>query len=148
MPAEPPAPDFVPVFDGGDGGGTAALADGVFDGVLDGVFDGVGDGLGDALGLVVVADSSGRLGGEIVRGADGRTGAGITDGVRRVVRPTSTARRVNGPAANSTGAVLLALGVGLGRGAGRAARRGRSGSGRIALEFTGPPARLTLISPP
>jgi hypothetical protein len=132
----------VPVG-GGTGGTDESPAEGVVDGVV------AGGVVVDSVGLVALALGE----------ADG-FGAGVVFGGAGVVRRTAgRASRVTGRCGNDSrigralGVVADGGGGGDGGGVGRTAASAlsfppRSGSGRIALELTGPPARLTLISPP
>ena len=104
---------------------TGRVVAGAGAGVLVGVAGGVLAGAVVLAGGLGLTTGRGRLSGALSRGSD------------------SLMNRVFG------GVLAAGSGVGLGRAsAGGSSWSGRSGSGRIALELTGPPARLTLISPP
>lgn len=129
-------------------------------------------------GSVVVSTGSGVAGGVVpdsaglgvvglvvglvdVGAGDGlRDGSGDSDDDRGVTEPASTVRPPGAPRRGKTsrmgraaGVVVTGTGVGLGRArttsfsSPLSASPGR-GRGRTALELTGPPARLTLMSPP
>jgi hypothetical protein len=114
--------------------------------------DGFGDGLGDGDTVGVLVDSSG--GADVVLTAGALVGLGVTGGgfgtwafssrAATVVRLVCTCVISWGRA----GALALGVGVGFGLTTALTSCSARSGSGRIALELTGPPARLTQISPP
>ena len=141
----PPVP--VP---GGTGGG--CLVDplvGLVDGVGEPLADGDADGVDIAVvstGLLLVALGFGVAGLPVARGAVG----GVT---RRVVTNRSSpavgmSRRGSASMmARAFGDPNVGWGVGLGA-TSAAASPPRSGNGRMALELTGPPARLTLTNPP
>jgi hypothetical protein len=131
---------------GGFGGTAEVLLVGADEDEVDGV-------VVDSIGRVVVAAGvgvrvGGFFGGAVVVGAVVRTARGAT---RRRSAVTGVLRRGSDSMMNRVfaGVLTVGSGVGLGRAsAGGSSWSGRSGSGRIALELTGPPARLTLISPP
>jgi hypothetical protein len=104
----------------------------------------VGPGAGVLVGVAGGFVAGGLLAGAVVLAG----GVGVTTGRSRLSGALS--RGSDSLMNRVFGDVLTAgSGVGLGRAsAGGSAWSGRSGSGRIALELTGPPARLTLISPP
>jgi hypothetical protein len=146
---EDPEPPPVPVL-GGAGGGCRV-------GPVLGVVDGVGEVLAElaADGVGVAVDSTGRL--VVVRGF-GVAVVLVAGGTADVVAVRVATNRSFPPAARSRrgsasmmarafGEARVGCGVGLGR-ACAGAVRSRSGNGRMALELTGPPARLTLTSPP
>jgi hypothetical protein len=128
---------------GGFGGTTEELADGVADEDAAGVV---------AAGRVVVGPGAGVFAGlaEDVFGGAGGGGAGGLGATTR--RPPGTGRsRGSDSLMNRVFGGVLAVGSGVGLGRvwpGSTSWSGRSGSDRIAVELTGPPARLTLISPP
>jgi hypothetical protein len=145
LPLPVPLPRSVPVGGcGGTGVGGAVVGSGVV--LVDGAAE--GDGL--------VVDSTGRevVGpgvGEVAGGAAGvRVGVAMVRGATARSRANGTSRRGSASVMNrSFGGVLTdGSGAGLGRPSTSSRRSGRLGSGRIALELTGPPARLTLIRPP
>jgi hypothetical protein len=147
VPSSPPLPPVPALLGegaaalvGGFGGTTEVLADGVADADADGVVD---------AGRVVVEAGAGVFVGlaEGVFGGIGGGGLGATirrsPGTGRSRGSDSLMNRVFG------GVLTVGSGVGLGRvWLGSTSWSGRSGSDRIAVALTGPPARLTLISPP
>jgi hypothetical protein len=161
LPPDPvPLPDPLPappvVLVGSAVGGTCAVRVGGGTGGTDeSPVDGVVDGA--AVGGVVV-DSVGRV--ALALGEADGFGVGVVFGGAGVVcRAAGRASRVTGRWGSDSrigralGVVADGVGGGAGGGVGRTAASvlsfpPRSGSGRIALELTGPPAKLTLISPP
>ena len=164
VPAEPPVPPVQlsagapepPAGDPPGGSGATGLV-----GVL-GEVDGLGEADvpvdADVAGAgVVVVDSVGRV--VLVRGVGERVGAGVVagrfgvaDGCGLVRAFLAIAGRRRGNAsttARAVGEVVTGAGAGVGRASGECAPDPSSlGSGRIALELTGPPARLRQIRPP
>jgi hypothetical protein len=156
LPVPPPVPPVVAA--GGTGatvaGGFGAGAAGV---VVVGVVPGVlvvglvvGAVVVDSTGLVVVALGVGVFDGLAFTPAffDGA----LVDSSRGEVRVTAAVRRGSASVTNSAVGVWLGVGAGVGLARGGAlssfSAGSRPGSGRTALERTGPPARLTLIRPP
>jgi hypothetical protein len=141
---DPPVLDPPPVPPaGGVGGGSGGTDEPLVD--------------GDAEGVGLVVDSTGLVVALGVGVADGLTGAGEgaavagagRDATRRSSLVTGTPRRGSASMiARAFGAVKLGSGVRLGRTSTPSPWPPSSGNGRIALELTGPPARLTLMSPP
>jgi hypothetical protein len=142
--------DFVVGWLVGGFGGTA-------DALVVGPGDEVDGVLVDSTGRVVVGPGAGVL----VGMAGGFVAGGFVAGADVVAGGLAVATgrsRLSGALSRGSdslmnrvfgGVLTVGSGVGLGRAsAGGSAWSGRSGSGRIALELTGPPARLTQISPP
>jgi hypothetical protein len=153
-PVPPVPPDEPPGAAGGFGAGAPELGAG--DGTLDG---------GALDGGVVVADSTGRLLGGALGGVDfgadvfvGLAGAGAGFGAtaRSRVCVTGGVPCGNWSLTNSFGgAAVVVVGSGIGFGWARASSgsgasppSARACNGSTALGLTGPPARLTLTSPP
>jgi hypothetical protein len=134
---------------GGFGATVDALAVGAGGGVDGTVVDStgrvvVGAGAGVLVGVAGGFEAGGLPAGAVVLAG----GLGVATGRSRLSGAPS---RGSDSLMNRVFGGALTAGSGVGRGralAGGSAWSGRSGSGRIALELTGPPARLTLISPP
>jgi hypothetical protein len=130
---------------GGFGGTAEALLVGADEDEVDGV-------VVDSIGRVVVAAGVGvRVGGFFGGAVVGAVVVTARGAIRRRSGVTGALRRGSDSMMNRVlaGVLTVGSGVGLGRAsAGGSSWSGRSGSGRMALELTGPPARLTLISPP
>jgi hypothetical protein len=112
--------------------------------------DELADGVGvvvDSTGWVVVALGVGFLVGVALTVGFFVT---VADSTRDDVACRVEARRGSASVTNSDLTGALGLGEGLGRAEGRLSFGSRSspGNGRTALDRTGPPARLTAISPP
>jgi hypothetical protein len=154
-PPEPPVPADEPLGTvGGFGAGALELGAADVGGVLGG---------GALDGGVVVADSTGRLLGGALGGVDfgadvfvGLAGAGAGFGAtaRSRVCVAGGVPCGNWSLTNSLGgAGVVTVGSGIGLGwarewSGSVSPSARSCSGSTALGLTGPPARLTLTSPP
>jgi hypothetical protein len=152
-PPAPPAvePPEVPVLGGTEWtggrvgpvvGSDDALGDALADGEVDGVLV-----VADSTGLAVVLACAVGAGWPVARG---RTDAVVgRDAHSRSFLVGGNPRRGSASMiARALGTAVGGGGVGLGRACNGAPPSPRSGSGRIALELTGPPARLTLMSPP
>ncbi|WP_328462522.1 hypothetical protein OHA21_35460 [Actinoplanes sp. NBC_00393] len=119
---------------------------------MDGLADGLGDAgvLVDSSGLLVEGDGFLVADGFALADFDGLPAGREAGALGR--RPMLSVRRCSASGTNRGGALVVGAGVGLGLGCGsgssRSSSSSRPGSGNTALELTGPPARLTLTSPP
>ena len=120
------------------------LDDGVAEPVALGVADGLGVGV-DSTGRLVVALGFGVAVLLVARGD------GVPAGRAAANRSLPVAARSRRGSASMTARAFGDASVGSGDGLGRTAAAvplPRSGNGRVALVLTGPPARVTLTSPP